>query len=329
MAFTPWEKAESVRPSLLRLVSQMSTDNLTSPINPAVNTNLTNGLENLKSHYARSASLSGEGRTSELRKVTQEFEAVFVGYLLRVMRTTVDSSEEESESLGKGIYMEMFDQEIALHIARNRSLGIGEMMFRQLVGDGAPQEDPSHASGTVSSTISIHADTTLEPESKRDSIETVPSFSLSHLESQDQVPSADEDKRLAQPVEGVWSSHFGARRDPLTHRIRFHHGVDVAAPIGSEIKAAQKGTVVFSGALSGYGNTVILEHGDGYRTLDAHTAQNLVSAGDEVQAKQVIGLVGNSGRSTGSHLHFELQRDGEAIDPTSILKEARLAMSKE
>jgi flagellar protein FlgJ len=307
----------------------MNTDNLTSPINPATNTNLTNGLENLRTHYARSASLIGEGRNSELRKVTQEFEAVFVGYLLRVMRSTVDSSEEESESLGKGIYLEMFDQEIALHIARNRSLGIGEMMFRQLVGDGHPQEDPSHASRTLSSPISIPADATTWPGPKKDSIETIPSISLLQPGSRDQVPSADDDKRLAQPVEGVWSSHFGARRDPLSHRIRFHHGVDVAAPIGSEIKAAQKGTVVFSGALSGYGNTVILEHGDGYRTLYAHAAQTLVSAGDVVQAEQVIGLVGNSGRSTGSHLHFELQRDGEAIDPTSILKEARLAMSKE
>jgi peptidoglycan hydrolase FlgJ len=307
----------------------MSTDNLTSPINPAANTNLTNGLENLKSHYARSASLKGESRTSELRKVTQEFEAVFVGYLLRVMRSTVDSSEEESESLGKGIYMEMFDQEIALHIARNRSLGIGEMMFRQLVGDGNLQGDPSHAPGNISSANSIPSDSTVGPGQKKDSIETVPSVSLFRSGSSDQVPSADENKRLAQPVEGVWSSHFGARRDPFTHRIRFHHGVDLAAVTGSEIKAAQAGTVAFSGVLSGYGNTVILEHRDGYRTLYAHAAQTLVSAGDEVQAEQVIGLVGNSGRSTGSHLHFELQRDGEAIDPTSLLKEARLSMSED
>jgi murein DD-endopeptidase MepM/ murein hydrolase activator NlpD len=93
----------------------------------------------------------------------------------------------------------------------------------------------------------------------------------------------------------------------------------VAAPAGSPILAAHAGTVVYSGFLGGYGNTVIIEHENGYRTLYAHAAKNLVVVGERVAPEQVIGIVGNTGRSTGSHLHFELEKDGEKLDPLGYL----------
>jgi murein DD-endopeptidase MepM/ murein hydrolase activator NlpD len=105
--------------------------------------------------------------------------------------------------------------------------------------------------------------------------------------------------------------------------LRFHHGVDVAAPAGTLIKAAQSGRVVFSGQLGEYGNTIILEHENGCRTLYGHAARNLVTAGEQVSEGQMIGMVGNTGRSTGPHLHFELQKEGERIDPAT-LGEAKL-----
>jgi murein DD-endopeptidase MepM/ murein hydrolase activator NlpD len=115
------------------------------------------------------------------------------------------------------------------------------------------------------------------------------------------------------------SSAFGNRADPFTQTTRFHRGIDIAAPAGAPIKAAQSGTVIFSGHLSGYGNTIILEHAGGYRTLYGHASKNLVKEGELISAEQVIGEVGSSGRSRGTHLHFELQKGGERIDPREFL----------
>ena len=77
--------------------------------------------------------------------------------------------------------------------------------------------------------------------------------------------------------------------------------------------------MTYSGFLRGYGNTVIIEHDHGIRTLYAHAAKNLVAAGDRVESQQVIGIVGSTGRSTGSHLHFELEKGGEKVDPLDYL----------
>src|SRR4030095_23328 len=90
-------------------------------------------LENLRGGIARAQGAEGETRLHELKKAKQEFEAVFIGYMLKVMRSTSNPADDaEDNALGKDVYLSMFDQEIALQMARNSSLGIGEMMYRQL-----------------------------------------------------------------------------------------------------------------------------------------------------------------------------------------------------
>ena len=89
-------------------------------------------LEKIRGGIAQAQGPDSETRLRELKKATQEFEAVFIGYMLKVMRSTVEPADEEGGALGKDIYLSMFDQEIALQMARNSSLGIGEMMYRQL-----------------------------------------------------------------------------------------------------------------------------------------------------------------------------------------------------
>jgi murein DD-endopeptidase MepM/ murein hydrolase activator NlpD len=122
-----------------------------------------------------------------------------------------------------------------------------------------------------------------------------------------------------QPVAGTVSSAFGPRPDPLGGGERFHKGVDIAAPAGSPVRAMALGKVVFSGWAEGYGNLVTLNHGDGVTTRYAHNGANLVSTGERVRAGQEIALVGTSGRSTGPHLHFEVLREGQPIDPQPFL----------
>jgi murein DD-endopeptidase MepM/ murein hydrolase activator NlpD len=130
---------------------------------------------------------------------------------------------------------------------------------------------------------------------------------------------AQKQNEPPQPTQGVISSNFGLRQDPIDGATRFHDGVDIAAPAGSAIKAAASGKVTFSGNRAGYGNMVEVDHGGGLVTRYSHNAVNLVAAGDEVQTGQSIALVGSTGRSTGPHLHFEVRKAGKPINPTVLL----------
>src|SRR5262249_55573770 len=114
---------------------------------------------------------------------------------------------------------------------------------------------------------------------------------------------------------GPISSGYGWRRDPFTGAAQFHKGVDVALAYNTEVHAAADGRVVFSGVNGGYGNLVIVEHGDGRQTRYAHLSARSVQAGDSVQTGQVIGKVGSSGHATGPHLHFEVVDNGRAVNP--------------
>lgn len=115
------------------------------------------------------------------------------------------------------------------------------------------------------------------------------------------------------PLQGIITSTAGLRFDPFDGKLRHHNGIDIAAPTGTPVKPVAPGTVIFSGQRSGYGNTVIIDHHDGMKTIYAHHAENLVPEGAEVDCSTVIALSGSTGRSTGPHLHFEAWQDDTNI----------------
>ena len=121
------------------------------------------------------------------------------------------------------------------------------------------------------------------------------------------------------PVVGPIVSGFGYRTDPIDGSTKFHSGVDIAASMGTPIKACLGGTVVFSGSLGGYGNAVVIDHGGGMGTLYAHQSKLGSSVNETVSAGQVIGYVGSTGHSTGPHLHFEVRLNGNPVNPVPYL----------
>ncbi len=123
----------------------------------------------------------------------------------------------------------------------------------------------------------------------------------------------------ARPSYGIITSRFGYRIHPITKVRSKHCGVDFGGQIGSPVTAAGSGVVTFSANSGGYGNVVVISHGYGYKTVYAHNSKILVKVGDHVKKGDTIAQMGNTGVSTGAHLHFEVHYNGTQIDPLTIL----------
>lgn len=127
-------------------------------------------------------------------------------------------------------------------------------------------------------------------------------------------PSRSITSLFAWPVFGKISSAYGWRKG------EFHHGLDIACPVGTPIRAAQAGKVIYAGSRPVYGKTVVIQHAKGIETLYAHTSKNMVITGQQVKKGQVIALVGLTGRTTGPHLHFQINYNDQTLNPMEYLR---------
>jgi murein DD-endopeptidase MepM/ murein hydrolase activator NlpD len=121
------------------------------------------------------------------------------------------------------------------------------------------------------------------------------------------------------PVKGILTSGFGYRSDPLTHGRGVHQGLDIAAAPGQPVRASADGIVVRAGLVNGLGNAVYLAHGYGVTTRYGHMSRIEVRPGQRVKRGDIVGRVGNTGRSTGYHLHYEVRQDGEPVNPLAYI----------
>ena len=152
------------------------------------------------------------------------------------------------------------------------------------------------------------------------------------LQTLDQVDEKlDENLRLISatpsitPVRGIFTSNFGYRRDPLTGQRAYHSGVDISAPPGKPVKATADGVVTRIEQYGGLGRAVHIAHGYGVSTAYGHLSRITVTPGQKIHRGDIVGLVGNTGRATGYHLHYEVQKNGVSLDPLTFMVDRQTA----
>ncbi|MDF3838139.1 M23 family metallopeptidase [Cupriavidus basilensis] len=194
-----------------------------------------------------------------------------------------------------------------------------EFNFQQPPGRGGPAPSAQSRASTLPELQLALAQLSDQAERHADYFDVVASTLLDRQIQARRIP------RVLPVATGYDASGFGWRFDPFTGRRTPHDGVDFAAPAGTPIVAAAGGVVVAAEWHPEYGNLIDIDHGNGLKTRYAHASRMLVKAGDLVKPGQQIALVGSTGRSTGSHLHFEVHVDGVPQNPNRFLAVAKAA----
>lgn len=254
---------------------------------------------------------------AELRKAAEGFEAMLMNQLLKEMMP--EEGGFFGDGLGSDTYQQLFIEELSTLSAKTGQLGLADFIERD-VAERAGLTDESEKrtepipGKVLGRPLPRPISSGLPALSADFRITDARALSGNALEAYNSVRF-----NLQPPLEGRLSSDFGYRKDPFTKENSHHKGIDIAASEGSSIKAAAAGEVTFSGWKPGYGNIVIVEHSKGYETRYAHNSDNLVRKGEIVKPGQVVAKVGQTGRATGSHLHFEVRKDGQALDPNTLI----------
>ena len=180
-----------------------------------------------------------------------------------------------------------------------------EKVMNQIGVEVKVEEDPNHSGGPFIALDEHYGDLLIYKADR-------------YLKKLNKIP-------LGRPVPGKISSKFGRRTDPMKKKKAFHPGIDFRGHTGDDVKATADAVVKTASSNKVLGNHIILSHDNGYETIFAHLHKRLVKKGAVVKRGQVIGLIGNTGRSTGSHLHYGIRYNKKSIDPTKYLQVADLS----
>ncbi len=239
---------------------------------------------------------------------------------LEAQQLMLDNAKENAEKNLDALATRL--SKLQAHVMRLDALGsrladmadLNEIEFNidETPGLGGPKPPEPQGSMEVSDFISSLEKLNFKIRDRSEKLAAMESMLIDRTLQNQTLPAGN-------PTNDGWvSSLFGKRTDPITGKIEFHEGIDFAGKMGSSILAVASGIVTWSGARYGYGNMVEINHGNGYQTRYAHNKKNLVVVGQKVEKGQVIALMGSSGRSTGSHVHFEVVKNGKAVNPKKI-----------
>jgi murein DD-endopeptidase MepM/ murein hydrolase activator NlpD len=248
---------------------------------------------------------------------------VYFGKTTTYLYTMIAEKDKKIEQLTS--VKEEQDKKIATldknaQLVSERIKGLNELeeKVRRMVGLSTPATSRGSVSrdGRSDANISYDNKTTAEfisqIDQKTQSLQDLISKVAARLDYLNSIPSA-------YPVYGTITSPFGMRKSPFGYGSEFHPGIDISVPVGTPVKAAGKGVVTYAGWLTGYGNAVIIDHGYGIESVYGHNSEILVKVGQSVKRGDIIAKSGNTGRSTGPHVHFEVRVNGNPIDPMKYL----------
>lgn len=283
------------------------------------------------------ASSTGAGEDpARVRELAHQFESLFIAQMLRQMRQSMTMMGDESEQ-GEGAktfgpMSDTIDSELARQLSEAGGMGIADVIIesfqRQAEGAlGQPLDPGALRSLTAPPAPPVLLEKLAIPVS-RPPASASPKADLTVRPTSGLAPETTTglaaETAVALPAGQTVTSAFGWRSDPFTGEGRFHKGVDVRAAYGQQIPAVANGKVLSAGPAGGYGLSVVIEHGSGIRTRYAHLSELNVKAGDAVARGQDIGRVGQSGRSSGPHLHFEVLAGGRPVDPVQAAARFRV-----
>jgi murein DD-endopeptidase MepM/ murein hydrolase activator NlpD len=264
----------------------------------------------------------------QLQRLSHEFEAMFMSEMLRGMRDSF-LGDEQDEGLGNATMTDTFDAELGQSLSKAGGLGLARMMLEALVKRGTdasaatvPVAPHVVAAYTSNSTTAAAAGSGTPPTAYAVPVAVPPALAPMPLVA---TTGDAQTPRAAVGLPGKVTSPFGWRPDPFTGRPQFHAGTDVRMAYGQGVQAVAGGRVSSVSERSGYGLTVVIDHGNGLETRYAHLSGASVREGDRVEAGQVVAQSGNSGRSTAPHLHLEARQNGKAIEMASLLKGSGVA----
>lgn len=265
-----------------------------------------------------------DAERAQLQRLSHEFEAMFISEMLRGMRQSFLDGEQE-EGLGNATMTDTFDAELGQSLSKAGGMGLARIMLEALVKRGTDASAATvpvapHVVAAYTSNATTAAAATPASVAGPAALAAPVSAAVTAVpEPASAATTVAADNRPVS-VPGKVTSPFGWRSDPFTGRPQFHAGTDVRMAYGQGVQAVAGGRVTAVGERSGYGLTVVIDHGNGLETRYAHLSGSSVREGDMVEAGQVVAQSGNSGRSTGPHLHLEARRNGQAIEMASLLK---------
>ena len=251
-------------------------------------------------------------RASEARALRDENVA---------LRTQMGTFRERIEHMASTLErVERFDQKlraVTLLSDPQRNLALGPTAMEIKTAPSSPTESEFTAATAAASespkALSAKLDTlAAEATRQEQSLQELQGFFLEQKSLLASTPSV-------WPAKGWITSDFGQRTDPYTAEKVMHEGLDIAAPHGKDVTAPADGTVIFAGLEGSYGNVLVIDHGYGVKTRYGHLSKVEVRPGDHVRRGDLLGAVGNTGRSTGPHLHYEVRINGISTNPRKFI----------
>lgn len=271
---------------------------------------------------------------------------MFISEMMRGMRESMLSDDEQDSGLGSATMTDTFDTEFGRSMSGAGGLGLARVMLEAFVGRGGsltasltrPSADAALPTAGSTPAASVSPRVAAAPASVASAYAASAAGGAVVPERPSRIHVHDGDadgeggaattvRRQAvgtnapvRALPGPVTSGFGWRHDPFTGKSTFHAGTDIRLAYGQDVASVAAGRVTSVGDRSGYGLTVVIDHGQGLETRYAHLSSTSVKVGEVVESGQVVARSGNSGRSTGPHLHLEARRHGRAVEMAALLK---------